>query len=85
MRHLDVGAALVEEIVANASTALSPATVGVALELCRARRGQVCSLGLGSPLVLSPRRTPPVLPEQHFEQIADPSLLCLLRQGMTQR
>jgi len=36
MRHLDVGAALVEEIVANASTALSPATVGVALEPCRA-------------------------------------------------
>jgi hypothetical protein len=30
-------------------------------------------------------RTPPVLPEKHFEQIANPSLLCLLREGMTQR
>jgi hypothetical protein len=34
---------------------------------------------------LPSRRTPPVLPEKHFEQIANPSLLSLLREGMTQR
>jgi hypothetical protein len=42
-------------------------------------------LKLDSPLALASGRTPPVLPEKHLEQIADPSLLCLLRQGMTQR
>ena len=42
-------------------------------------------VGLGCPLALSPRRTPTVLPEKHLEQIANPSLLRLLRQGMTQR
>jgi hypothetical protein len=38
---------------------------------------------LGSPLALP--LALPVLPEKHFEQIADSSLLCLLRKGMTQR
>jgi hypothetical protein len=28
---------------------------------------------------------PTVVPEKQFEQIANPSLLCLLREGMTQR
>ena len=37
------------------------------------------------PLALPSRRTPPVLPEQNLEQIANPPLLCLLRQGMMQR
>jgi len=44
-------------------------------------------VGLGSPLAIASAsgRTPAVLPEKHFEQIANPSLLRLLRQGMTQR
>jgi len=40
---------------------------------------------LDSPLALPSGRSPPVPPEKHFEQIANPSLLCLLREGMTQR
>jgi hypothetical protein len=38
---------------------------------------------LDSPLALP--TAAPVLPEKHFEQIANLSLLCLLREGMTQR
>jgi hypothetical protein len=34
---------------------------------------------------LPSRRTPPALPEKHSEQIANPSLLCFLREGMSQR
>jgi hypothetical protein len=30
-------------------------------------------------------RTPPVLTEKHFEQIANPALLCLLRERVIQR
>jgi hypothetical protein len=41
--------------------------------------------GLGSALALWSGRPPSVLPEEHFEQIADPPLLRLLREGMTQR
>jgi hypothetical protein len=40
---------------------------------------------LDSPLALPLGRTPPVPLEEHFEQIANSSLLCLLREGMTQR
>ena len=39
---------------------------------------------LGSPLAFSSGRTPPVLPKKHFEQIANPPLLDLLGERMTQ-
>jgi hypothetical protein len=42
-------------------------------------------LGLGRRLALPPGRTPPVLPEEHFEEIANTALLNLLREGVMQR
>ena len=38
---------------------------------------------LDSPLPLP--SCPTALPEEHFEQISNPSLLCLVREGMKQR
>jgi hypothetical protein len=49
-----------------------------ALSLC-------CRVRLGGPLALPSGRTPTVLPEKHFEQIANPALLYLLREGVMQR
>jgi hypothetical protein len=40
---------------------------------------------LGRRLALPSGRTPPILPEKHFEQIANPALLCLRREGVMQR
>ena len=42
-------------------------------------------LGLGRRLALPPGRTPPVLPEEHFEEIANTALLYLLHEGVMQR
>jgi len=40
---------------------------------------------LASPLALRSGRRAPVLPEEHFEQIANPPLLYLLYEGMPER
>jgi hypothetical protein len=42
-------------------------------------------LGLGRWLALPPGRTPPVLPEEHLEEIANTALLYLLREGVMER
>ena len=40
---------------------------------------------LASPLALRSGRSAPVLPQKHVEQIANPPLLYLLYEGMTER